>query len=200
MTTLDPDARCPRCLFINRVCLCADVPMVATKTRFIIVRHHKESGRSSNSARLAALAMPNCTIVDHGEPGRALEIPDFSRDNAWLLWPEGEPRSTRPEPAPATVVVVDATWSQARRMRQRIEAVRGLPPLRLPDLPVTTHRMRASPGQGMVSTIEAIAGAVRLLESDAAADALEALFALATERQYLSGRPRPVARYVGPTS
>ena len=62
---IGPD-RCPRCLFPRRVCLCADIPTVTTRTRVVIVRHHLERWRASNSGRLAHLALPNSAIVDHG--------------------------------------------------------------------------------------------------------------------------------------
>ncbi len=51
--------RCPRCLLQQRVCLCAEIPTVATQTRVVIVRHHTEQHRSSNTGRLAHLALPN---------------------------------------------------------------------------------------------------------------------------------------------
>ncbi len=74
------------------------------------------------------------------------------------------------------------SWSQARRMYRKLPAVRGLPILRLPDQPMAVARLRASPGPGQVSTIEAIARALRLLEGEAAASALERLFDVAVER------------------
>jgi DTW domain-containing protein YfiP len=73
-------------------------------------------------------------------------------------------------------------------MRQRIAGLRGLPVLRLPDIAVTRARMRESPGRGLVSTIEAIAAALRLLEGDAPAAALERLFDAAVAASRLTGR------------
>jgi DTW domain-containing protein YfiP len=113
-------------------------------------------------------------------------LPDL--EGAWLLFPEGEPTTVRPEPPPTQLVVLDATWSQARRMYRKLNALRGLPILRLPDIPVSAARLRESPGGGRVSTIEAIAGALRLLEGDAVAEPLEALFAVAVDRARSSGR------------
>jgi DTW domain-containing protein len=84
--------------------------------------------------------------------------------------------------------LVDATWSQARRMYRKLDALRGLPILRLPDVPVSAARLRASPGGGRVSTIEAIAAALRLLEGEQVAAPLEALFAVAVDRARSSGR------------
>ena len=36
---IEDHARCPRCLFQRRVCLCAAIPTVVTRTRIVIVRH-----------------------------------------------------------------------------------------------------------------------------------------------------------------
>ena len=179
-------ASCPRCLLQQRVCLCAEIPTVATRTRIVIVRHHLEQHRSSNTARLAHLALPNSTIVEHGGLGGLARLPDLT--GAWLLYPIGEPMLAPPVEPPAQLVVLDASWSQARRMYRKLPVVRGLPILRLPDAPMAVARLRASPGPGQVSTIEAIAGALRLLEGDAAAAPLERLFDVAVERAHATGR------------
>jgi len=173
------DTRCPRCLFV--ACLCADIPVVPTRTRVVIVRHHLERWRTSNTGRLAALALPNCAVVDHGA-GHVVAPDAVPRDGAWLVYPEGPVATVAPAPPPATLVIVDATWHQTRRMRQRLPALRGLPVLHLPRDAIAVARMRESPGPGLVSTIEAIARALRLVEGDAPADALEALFATAVRR------------------
>lgn len=182
----DGHQRCPRCLFQLRVCLCAAIPTVATQTRVVIVRHHLERWRSSNSGRLAHFALPNSEIVDHGGAGGLAVLPPL--DGAWLLFPEGAPTDVAPVPPPRQLVVLDATWSQARRMFRKLAALRGLPILRLPDVPVARARLRESPAPGRVSTIEAIASALRLLEGDAAGAPLEALFSVAVARAAATGR------------
>lgn len=168
------------------MCLCAEVPTVATRTRVIIVRHHLERFRSSNSGRLAHLALPNSEIVDHGGSGGLAARPALS--GAWLLFPEGEPIRAAPEPPPGQLIVLDATWSQARRMYRKLAWLRGLPLLRLPEDPMPEARLRESPGPGRVSTIEAIARALRLLEGDQVAAPLERLFAVAVCRARSTGR------------
>jgi DTW domain-containing protein YfiP len=172
------------------VCLCAAVPTVPTRTRVVIVRHHLEKYRSSNSGRLAHAALPNSVIVDHGGLEGPAILPPL--DGAWLLYPAGESVDVTAVAPPSQLVVLDATWSQARRMYRKLAPVRGLPVLRLPDAPVPAARLRASPGEGRVSTIEAIARALRLLEGDAAAAPLEALFARAVAAAIASGRSAAV--------
>jgi DTW domain-containing protein YfiP len=106
----------------------------------------------------------------------------------WLLYPEGPVVETPIASPPRALVVLDATWSQARRMYRKLEALRGLPILRLPDAPMPAARLRESPAPGRVSTIEAIARALRLLEGEVAAAPLERLFELAVARAAQSGR------------
>lgn len=159
---------------------------MATQTRIVIVRHHLERHRSSNSGRLAHLALANSALVDHGGAAGPARLPDLN--GAWLLFPVGEPTSERPAAPPRQLVVLDATWAQARRMYRKLDALRGLPILRLPDAPMPSARLRESPGEGRVSTIEAIARALRLLEGDAPAAALERLFDVAVARAAATGR------------
>ena len=185
---MDEHLRCERCLLQRWLCLCAAIPTIATRTRIVIVRHHTERWRSSNSGRLAHLALPNSELVEHGGTGGPAVL---ALGDAWLLFPEGTPVE-RVETPPSQLVVLDATWSQARRMFRKLSALRGLPILRLPETAMPVARMRESPGEGRVSTIEAIARALRLFEGDAVATPLEALFALAVERAAASGR------HVGP--
>jgi len=187
---MDPGhERCERCLFQRRVCLCAAIPALPTRTRIVIVRHHLERWRSSNSGRLAHLALPNSEIVEHGGSGGPARLPDLG--GAWLLYPEGEVLREAPATPPRQLVVLDATWSQARRMYRKLAALRGLPILRLPEAPMAAARLRESPGAGRVSTIEAIARALRALDDEAgeaAAAGLERLFAVAVAHAAATGR------------
>ena len=137
---MDPGhERCERCLFQRRVCLCAAIPALATRTRIVIVRHHLERHRSSNSGRLAHLALANSAIVDHGGAGGPARLPAL--EGAWLLYPEGEVAREAPAAPPAQLVVLDATWSQARRMYRKLHALRGLPILHLPEAPMAAARL-----------------------------------------------------------
>ena len=165
------------------------MPRIETRTRVVIIRHHTERFRSSNSGRLAHLALPNSALYDHGGAAGPAVLPVLA--NAWLLFPEGEPVGHVAQP-PSQLVVLDATWSQARRMFRKIDALRGLPIWRLPAT-AGAVRMRESPAPDRVSTIEAIAHALRYLEGNAVAEPLEALFRVAVERSAATGRNIPTS-------
>ncbi|HVV81490.1 MAG TPA: tRNA-uridine aminocarboxypropyltransferase [Kofleriaceae bacterium] len=181
-----PPGRCPRCLHRLEWCLCAEIPRLVTRTRIVIVRQHAERFRSSNTGRLAHLALATSALCDVGGPARR-DLDGLDEPDAWLLFPEGAPCTTAPAPPPSTVIAIDASWHQARRMRQRLQPLRGRRILALAPTPATA-RMRKAPVATHVSTIEAIAGVLRLLGEPDAADALDRLFALAIERQLRSGR------------
>lgn len=160
------------------------MPRVETKTRVVIVRHHLERWRSSNTGRLAQLALPNSEMIDHGGELGPARLPAL--DGAVLLFPQGD--TAPPSPPPRTLVVLDATWSQARRMYRKLDTLRGLPIWQLPIARPAAARLRVAPSPDRVSTIEAIAHALRVLESEQAGDQLDKLFALAVDRARTAGR------------
>lgn len=175
-------SRCPDCLYPKRVCFCAAVPTVVTRTRVVIVRHHTERDRSSNSGRLAHRALTNSVLVDYPDG----VVPPL--DGAWLLFPEGKEIPVAPANPPRAIVALDATWAQARKMYRKLNALRGLPLFKLPVAPMPEQRLRTAPAPGLVSTIEAIARALRILEGDAVATPLEDLFQAAVAATIATGR------------
>ena len=70
-------------------------------------------------------------------------------------------------PRPITLVVPDGTWSQAVRARRRIPGLADIPCAALPPGLVSTYRLRHDPRAGRVSTLEAIAHALGVLEGPA---------------------------------
>jgi DTW domain-containing protein YfiP len=166
--------RCPTCFSAR--CFCAHIRPVETSFSILIVRHAAEILKPSNTARLAALALPRCRIVEHASVRGPLDPAELEGEETWLLYPEGE--AATPGRPPARLIVLDGTWQQTRRMRQRLPVLRRLPILRLPAPPARTRMRRPTRADGM-STLEAIARAVAMFDGEAAAAPLEALHAAA---------------------
>jgi DTW domain-containing protein YfiP len=152
---------------------------VENRTRVLMVRHWNERVRTTNSGRWAALSLSRCEIVDHGEPGAPLDASSLPLAGAAVLFP-GAAAGNVPSPPPRTLVVLDATWSQARRMLQRIPELRTLPRVSLPGRP--GERLREPTVKEGMSTIEALAEALALLGDGPAAGALRHTWSLAVER------------------
>lgn len=179
-----PPGRCPRCAFPLEACLCAEIPRLATPWRFVIVRHASEIHRMTNSGRWAALALEGAVIDDYARDGAPADEGAlrtlFGEGPAALLYPSPH-GATTPPAGLRTVVVPDATWSQARHMVQRLVPMRSLPRLTLPAPPAVA-RMRQPPLPGGMSTLEAVAATLALLGDEAGAASLRRLHEVAVER------------------
>jgi DTW domain-containing protein YfiP len=155
------------------------VPELLSPVQFVLLRHASEIPRLTNTGRWAALALPGTEIIEYGLAGSPVDGAALAGTGTYVLFP-----SPHPPTATATlrrVVVPDGTWAQARRMVQRVPALRALPRLSLPPSP-SAGRLRRPTVPGGVSTIEAIAGALRLLGEPEVAARLDALHALGCER------------------
>jgi DTW domain-containing protein YfiP len=164
-TPADLVGRCPRCYLPTRLCLCAEVPRLDTRTELILIRHHKEKEKSTNTARIAALALARCQLRPYGAPGEPFDGSELKAADTWLLFPGTQPPAPG-APLPRRLVVVDGNWSQARRMVHRVPALRVLPSLTLPPPAPDSRRLRRPPHPEGMSTLEAIAGALALLEGE----------------------------------
>ena len=191
--------RCRRCYFPPAACLCPFIPKLATATRVVFVRHAAERVRTTNTGRWAALALERSEVLEHAVAGAPLDLSRLAGgDSAAVLFPSGATRPL-PLPPPATLVVPDGTWAQARRMLQRIPALRALPRFSLPERPGDRLR-RPTVSQGM-STLEAVAAALEALGEGGAAKALLELHLLAVARgRALRWPSRPGARGPGPSA
>ncbi len=190
-TPSDLAGRCPRCYLPTHLCLCAEVPRVPTRTAFLIVRHNKEAEKSTNTARIAALALPHSRLLTYGAPGQPFDASVLEAPDTWILFPGTQPPAPN-APPPRRLVVLDGSWGQARRMVQRVPVLRRLPGLTLPPPAPHTRRLRRPPHPEGMSTLEAIAGAVAHLEGEAHAKALYALHELMIDR-VLASRGRLAA-------
>jgi len=177
----DENSHCPRCYQRREICICPILPTVQTRTEFLILRHIYEADRPSNTGRLVALAMPNSRIIPCGGGTRIGLSPvddEFLRaPGTWLLWPDGtgaQPEMSDNTP-PSRVVVIDATWQQARRLYSSMPVLRALPRLVLPP-PVSRERLREQHRADGMSTLEAVAAAVAKIEGVEAARPLEELY------------------------
>lgn len=181
-TPRDSSSHCLTCYMRRPICICPILPKIKTKTEFLILRHIWEAERPSNTGRLVALTMPNARIVSCGGGTRIglapLDETLLQEPGTCLLWPDGPAVKTAAPDfiPPKRVVVLDATWHQARRLFRQTPALRALPRLALPVPEKHRDRLRDQRRPDGMSTIEAVAAAVALLEGHHVAEPLERLY------------------------
>jgi DTW domain-containing protein YfiP len=180
--------------------------MVPTRTRIVILQHPRESRVAINTARIARLCLPNSEIrvgVEWQEDGELADLmPDGERETILLYPGEGaqdiaEIRSTKP----VTVVVIDGTWPQARKVFRMSPALAKLPRYGFVPSIESEYRIRSEPRRDFVSTIEALVRVLGVLEEDPdLADALmrpfRAMvdFQITCEEQFHARRTRQRSR------
>jgi DTW domain-containing protein len=183
--TLDTlPGRCKRCWIREEYCLCAYLPEVRPRTELVLVRHQREAWKSTGTARIAALALPDLKLVDYGddwEPAGRELAPLL--EGAALLFPIDSDAPAAAAPI-KRLIVLDGTWRQARRMVKRLPGLLALPRLALPPKEEAVLRLRSSPRVEDRSTLEALADALFLLEGEAIAEPLHRLHALMVERVF----------------
>jgi len=154
-----------------------------TTTRVDVIMHHHEQWRSSNTARLAHWGLPNSTLRSYGAPNTRLRADDFDADahHYLVLFPSAGARPLHPDmltedPRDTVLVVPDGSWRQARRMSRRLMVWGLRQHVTLPPGPPSIYRLRRQAHPHHVSTFEAIARALGVLEGDAVEQALLEIF------------------------
>ena len=164
-----PRSVCPGCRRPSVVCVCHAVQSARTRTRVVILQHPRERDVPINTARLAELQLEGAERFVGLRLGqlptlRAL-LSDASRP-AILLYPGEGTRdlALEPPPGPVTLCVLDGTWWQAKKLFQLNPELAQLPRYGLAPRAPSRYRIRREPAEHCVSTIEAIAQALELLE------------------------------------
>ena len=163
---MEPRDFCMRCRRPRRVCFCDALTPVDSRTHVVFIQHPRESKVPISTCRMAHLSLPNSemhvALQVEGEarlealvkkPGTAVLFPgEESVDVEALTLP------------PQTLIVVDGTWSNARKVVERSPALRSLPRIGFrPERP-GNYRIRKEPDEHCLSTIEAVAYVLEKLE------------------------------------
>jgi DTW domain-containing protein YfiP len=166
---LESREMCWCCRRPQRVCYCAAVRPIETRTRVVILQHPRESDVPINTARIAELSLSRSTL----HVGL-----DFARDRALqaalsdpeappvLLYPGDGAKDLAREPpvGPVTLVVIDGTWWQASKLFKLNPFLHALPCYGLAPAEESRYRIRREPEAHCLSTIEALEAALSVLE------------------------------------
>jgi DTW domain-containing protein len=155
------------------VCYCAHLTSLPTKTRVVLLQHRRERDVGIGTARMASLCLPNAELhigvrFDHSA-SILREITNPERPAA-LLFPGKDAIDivASPPKGVSTLVVIDGTWWQAKKVVKENPKIAALPRFSfMPNQP-SEYRIRREPDDAYVSTIEALAYVLGILEGDPA--------------------------------
>jgi len=170
---LEARAMCLRCMRPQSVCYCRHLVSIDTATRVVFLQHPRERDMAIGTARMASLCLPNSELhvgVDwQSSTPLARALSDPTRPAALLYPGEGAIDVVKSPPSsPITLVVVDGTWWQTRKLVRANPVLRSLPRYAFTPAASSEYRIRREPREDYVSTIEALVYVLGALEGDVA--------------------------------
>jgi DTW domain-containing protein YfiP len=169
----EPRATCMACRRPASVCYCRHVRPVETATRVVLLQHPRERDVAIGTARMASLCLPNSELHVgvhwRGSAAVARALSDASRPPALLYPGPGAIDVLRHPPSgPVTLVVVDGTWWQARKVLRENPDLAALPRYAFTPPSPSEYRIRREPAPSCVSTLEALVHVLGALEGNPA--------------------------------
>jgi DTW domain-containing protein YfiP len=164
--------RCPECRINENSCFCHEIKKIETQTSVSIIMHHREKHLTSNTANLARLVLTDCKIIMRGLQGKTFDISECEIGEATplYLFPHEGAIDLTPEylatlKKPIHLIVPDGTWSQAVKTYRREPSLAQVQCVKLPPGDPGAYKLRkSSTRENSVSTYEAIARALSILE------------------------------------
>ena len=161
---------CLRCRRPRTVCWCDAITQVPSKTRVVFIQHPREAKVPISTCRMAHLSLPNSELhIGLSAMGNPALEALCKRPGVAVLFPsESATDVDRLTEAPQTLVVVDGTWSNAKKVVEKCPLLSALPRLKFfPDQP-GNYRIRKEPEAHCLATIEATAFVLGRLEKSPA--------------------------------
>ena len=194
-----PRDMCFVCMRPSRVCHCDAIPSIDNQTEVLIAQHFRERSHPFNTARMVHRALQKSQlIIDYSENMERYN--ELIKPNAGLLYPSREAidmGELSAESRPEQLILLDGTWSQAKRMYRHWPQLASLPHYKIkPDSP-GQYRIRLEPNDFSLSTVEATVAALQCLAPGTCGlDELLAAFETMVDRQLA----HPQADYTSSTS
>jgi DTW domain-containing protein len=181
--------RCKSCQMRQVLCICQVIPKLNLQTRVVILMHFREARLTTNSAKLASVSLEQSEIRMRGQIGKPI-LPEgiiSEQTQPLFLFPSTDSVELSPSflsqfNKPFTLIVPDGSWRQAKRVGRREPILREVPHVKLPPGAPSSYRLRREPSDEHVSTFEAIARALGVIEGKAVQERLEYLFEVMVER------------------
>lgn len=158
---------CYRCFWPKPLCWCASLVPMPTKTKFVFLMHPKEfKEEKAGTGRLTHLCLPNSEIhmgmaFDQVEPLQSILRDD--RNVPLLLYPgpaarnlsKGELSAAEIGGKQLVILVLDATWSGARKILRLSPSLQQLPRIMFTPTAPSRFVIKQQPAPECLSTLEA---------------------------------------------
>ncbi|MES1172063.1 MAG: tRNA-uridine aminocarboxypropyltransferase, partial [Bacteroidota bacterium] len=162
---------CDRCRRPRAVCYCGHIEPLVTRTRLLLLQHPRERRVGVGTARMAHLSLPNSVLRVGLDFSADAVVQDMlaAPGSVRVLFPHAAARDIGELAASddaLTLVVLDGTWSLARKLLTLNPALAALPRVAFTPRRPSAYRIRRQPAEKCVSTIEALAEVLEVIEPE----------------------------------
>lgn len=173
---------CYRCHRAQEHCLCELITPIHNKLPVYILQHFRERFHPIGTARIAKLSLKNChiTVAHSGFPSQSqgkdgpkrvidetdLHTPMQLPGGTVVLYPSKQAKPIEDVERPNALLVLDATWSHSRRIYYENPWIQELPHIALSPTEPSRYLIRKEPAFHCISTLEAIAEALKVWEPE----------------------------------
>lgn len=196
--------RCPTCYLPPDVCICACTPTIHTPAQFWLLMHPEEYRKPTNTARLIGASIPHTRFFPWyrtAPPAGLMTLLRVPRFLPYLLVPQGDATLFEglrehpwlPDSVPA-FVLLDGTWSQARKMLHRSPYLQGIPKMAIQPRAPSTYRLRCQRCTQHLSTVEVAIALLEQLGELTASRVLHAYFRLFAEACMAARHGHPLTK------
>lgn len=170
---------CNTCGLGAELCICALVPTLNLRTKVVLIIHAKELKRTTNSGRLAIKALQNSEMIVRGQTKVSLNLEPLLTETyeSLFFYPSDDAVELtsaflRQFKKPIQLIVPDGNWRQASKVHLRHKELTHLPRvmIRIPN--TAQHHLRREHNEFGMSTLEAVAHALGVIEDHKIRDAL----------------------------
>lgn len=180
--------RCQRCLLGVHACICPWRRQMVINIDIVLLMHRDEVFKPTNSGRLIADVFPGNTYVfewSRTQPADALLalLADPARYPVVVFPPDDQSdrgvHTRKPhleEGQKLTLVLLDGTWKQARKMYKTSHWLQAFPLMVLAETRVAQYSVRQAAAAGQLSTAEAVAALLKCCQESVAAQLLSDYF------------------------
>jgi DTW domain-containing protein YfiP len=195
--------RCTDCRLAVTHCLCAWRPRVEARSAVSLLMHDVEALKPSNTGWLIADVVTDTSAFGWSRvevDQRLLELLDDPQWQPYLVFPgeytapERVTSSVEPESGKRPLfILLDATWSEARKMFRKSPYLDRFPVLSLQPEQMSRYRLRRSKRDDHFCTAEVAAMCLELAGDERAADALNAYLDVFSQHYLAAKAPRAVS-------
>ena len=176
--------RCARCRVIPSHCMCAWRPTVAAKSAMCLVMHDVEPMKPSNTGWLIADVIDQTSAFAWSRTEVEPDLLALIADPQWQPYIVFPGEFVAPERVVSQVtldegkrplfILLDATWSEARKMFRKSPYLEHLPVLSLAPEQLSRYKLRRSKRDDHFCTAEVAALCLELADDQVASEVLDA--------------------------